>query len=121
MDQRIKDLVDFKLIDKGESNLEATLVVHESLPSFKGHFPDNPILPAVSIIDITLCLLNEFAPNVSHSHIEVAKSKFTDIIRPKQEVKISATLDQGQMWKVQWRDLHKENKLAQLQLRLHSE
>lgn len=53
----ISDLIHFHNIEQKNGEVSAEVVIDKNLPSFSGHFPGNPILPAVSIVDISLHLL----------------------------------------------------------------
>ena len=116
MDQRIADMVKFTDLQKQDNNISANFMVESLLPSFEGHFPDEPILPAVSIIDISLFLLSQFDHEVSHADIEVRRSKFMAKVRPEQHVAIEAESTDGRLWKVLWKSKTDQSKLAQLQL-----
>lgn len=117
MDQQIRDLIDFKEIKKDEpGQISALLFIDENLPSFAGHFPNNPVLPAVSIVDISLLLISQIRPDVSFSHIQVEKSRFTAMVRPKQKVQILAQSTDNKAWKVTWLSEQDQSMLALLQL-----
>lgn len=116
MDDRLKELIEFNILEKGDKDISALMTVSGELPSLKGHFPGKPILPAVSIIDISLHLLSQIQTEVSFSNIEVKRSKFMAMVRPNQEVKISAQSDDGQSWRVMWTSTEDESRLAQIQL-----
>lgn len=116
MDQKIKDLIKFNIIDKAAQSVQADMLVREELPSFAGHFPGNPILPAVSIIDISLLLLSEVGLQVSHSKISVKRSKFKGMIRPNQKVKILAESEDSQNWKIIWTTEEEGTRLASVHL-----
>lgn len=116
MDERIAHLVHFEDLQKDNNSLSASFIVSEDLPSFKGHFPGDPILPAVSIIDICLHLLAQANPQISHTNIEVKKSKFMDMVRPGQEIIISAESPDGHSWTMQWRTKNDQTRLAQVLL-----
>jgi len=65
-----------------------------SLPYFEGHFPENPILPAVAIIDATLSFLSQ---KLDHPNLEISElvnCKFTGIIQPGNDLVIRFTLKQ---------------------------
>ncbi len=94
----------------------ATLLIDENLPSFEGHFPGNPILPAVSIVDISLFLLSQIKPSISHSNIQIKRSKFMAMVRPSQEVQIFAESDDGKNWRMTWKAQENQSKLAQVHL-----
>lgn len=114
MDQRIADLVKFQIKESQEHQISAELLISPDLPSFEGHFPGDPVLPAVSILDVSLRLLSEVAGEVSYTNIQVKRSKFMGMVRPNQWVEISAESSDGQGWQVAWRDKENQTKLAQL-------
>jgi 3-hydroxymyristoyl/3-hydroxydecanoyl-(acyl carrier protein) dehydratase len=49
--------------------------VSENIPYFIGHFPNNPVLPAVAIIDISHYFINLFFPNLQYKDISYLKVK----------------------------------------------
>lgn len=116
MDQRIAEMVNFEIVEQSENGISASFVVNEKLPSFEGHFPGDPILPAVSIIDISLHLLSQVVPNISHNNIEVKRSKFMAMVRPTQEVDIEAETEDGKNWRFTWKLKESQSKLAQVHL-----
>ena len=116
MDQRLKELVNFNITEKAEGRLCAQLTVDSNLPSFKGHFPGHPILPAVSIIDISLFLLENVKDSVSYNTIEVKRSKFMAMVEPNQEIDIEAESDDGTNWRILWRARSNQAKVAQVHL-----
>ena len=116
MDKRIADLVNFEITEKSPEKVNAQLKIDKNLPSFEGHFPGNPILPAVSIIDISLYLLAQVHPEISHSNIQVKRSKFMAMVRPEQDVGIIAESSDGRNWQFVWRSADNQSKLAQIHL-----
>ena len=117
MDQGTRDFIQFKELKTDEPGQISTLLyIDEKLPSFAGHFPGNPVLPAVSIIDISLLLISQVQSNVSFSKIQVEKSRFTAMVRPQQTVRIEAHSADNKTWKVTWISDEDQSKLAQVQL-----
>ncbi len=117
MDQKTRDLIDFKELNKTKpGQISALLTIDQNLPSFLGHFPKDPVLPAVSIIDISLFLISKIHPNISFSHIQVEKSRFAAMVRPHQKVKILAQSSDNKAWKVTWLCEQDQSKLALVQL-----
>ena len=56
--------------------------VPENLPYFEGHFPDNPVLPAIALIDYISASFS-FTHNASFNNFTNIKSaKFSNIVRP---------------------------------------
>ncbi len=116
MDQRIAKMVEFKNLQQAKNSVSAEFLVDKRLPSFEGHFPNDPILPAVSVIDISLYLLSQGELAVSHGNIQVKRSKFMAKVRPEQTVEISGTSPDGQNWHLTWMLKEDQSKLAQVHL-----
>ncbi len=112
----MRDLVNFKIKEQSDCSLKASFDIEASLPSFEGHFPGNPILPAVSIIDISLYLLENIKPEVSYNNIEVKRSKFMSMVQPNQTVEVLATTENGTDWRLLWVQEGSQEKLAQVHL-----
>jgi 3-hydroxymyristoyl/3-hydroxydecanoyl-(acyl carrier protein) dehydratase len=74
------------------------------LPYFSGHFPENPTLPAVAMIDLTVALL----PITGEKRLSTVKSaKFMVPLHPGMAVVISGVHDAsaptGSEWRSEWR------------------
>ena len=118
MDQRIKDLVSFQIIDRGDNSIRAQLFIDPKLPSFEGHFPDKPILPAVSIIDISMHLLETLKGPLAFDQLHLKRSKFTGMIAPGTDVEINATAKNDNDSQIDWVSLEDSAKLAHVQMGL---
>ena len=63
--------------------------VPENLPYLQGHFPNNPVMPAVAIIDASAEFLAQaFNSTTSHA-FKIKSAKFLAPITPNTEVEIS--------------------------------
>ena len=116
MKKDINDFIQFENRESKKGEVNALWKVNSELPFFEGHFPGNPILPAVCIIDISLHLLSLSYPEISLQDIEVKRSKFMAMVHPGQEVEISAQSDDEKTWKILWKSTADQQKLAQLSL-----
>jgi 3-hydroxymyristoyl/3-hydroxydecanoyl-(acyl carrier protein) dehydratase len=68
--------------------------VPADLPYFEGHFPDNPVLPGVALLDLVQELLQ-----VRYAFIKSAK--YTEVIRPDDELNIMAKKDsESGLWNI---------------------
>ena len=87
-------------ISRQEKEFNLCWEVPERLSYFDGHFPDNPILPAVAVID----LLNIFFCEVLDREVRIVKiasAKFSDLISPGDVLKVSALYnDTNGLWGV---------------------
>ena len=63
--------------------------IPNSHPSISGHFPGNPIVPAVVILNEVIAICNEWQPQLRITGINNAK--FVSPLRPEQQFLISLT------------------------------
>ena len=73
--------------------------VPEDLPYFDGHFPSEPILPAVGLLDGSLCAI-EMAGFYMET-IKIKKAKFKQKITPKLNLEIKVMQFEG-AYQVTW-------------------
>lgn len=78
--------------------IEKTYPVKASEPVFKGHFPDNPILPGVMLLSFIKATLHDTLGG-SVSLISIDKQKFIKPVTPDCEIKVSCKV----------RDIEKSN------------
>ena len=91
--------------------------VPDDLTCFEGHFPGRPILPAVSILDLAI----EIIETIVGSPIElktVRSAKFLRVIIPGSRLKISLSY-QGSDWTIQMKE--EERKVAELNVIIEPE
>jgi 3-hydroxyacyl-[acyl-carrier-protein] dehydratase len=70
------------------TTLSASFTVTSGHPCIAGHFPGDPIVPAVVLLDLVFAALKEARPDVgSLRGIKVAK--FMRPVRPDEEVRVS--------------------------------
>lgn len=87
-----------------------------SLPYFNGHFPGNPIFPAVGIVDASLHFMRHYQPDLYVSHFPVAK--FLSPIQPGQTVRIELSPVNEREWQAEWKDNESQKLLATLRFHL---
>lgn len=58
-------------------------------PSFAGHFPGNPVVPGVLLLDSIAVLLNQWKPGCRITGI--AQAKFHRILQPEQRIAVTFT------------------------------
>ena len=94
----------------------ATWKVPANLPYFQGHFPGNPIFPAVGIVDATIFLLRQMVKRPLHvTHFPVAK--FLSPIQPEQTVRIELSILTDKEWLAEWKNESTAQTLATLRFR----
>lgn len=116
MDQRIKPWVDFQNKVSDDNCVEAQLLIDKNLPSFAGHFPGSPILPAVTMIDISLLLLSQVHKDLAFHKVAIEKSKFMAMVKPGDSIQLKAEKTQGKTWVVQWFKVSDQSQVAKIQI-----
>lgn len=72
----------------------ATIVFDEGFSGFKGHFPEQPILPGVCQIALVLTMAERMR-GVRQSLIEVVNAKFVSMVKPGQQLTVECSLTDG--------------------------
>jgi len=87
-----ESLIDI-VVEKHEVNLliKAVFLFSRSLPFFVGHFPTEPIFPAVLQLAIVRFLSSD-AIDTPLKNVSVGKTKFSHIIRPEEKVMVNIDL-----------------------------
>ena len=70
---------------KDSTSIKAILILANSLPFFAGHFPNEPVFPAVLQLSIVRLLSSE-AIGCPLQNVLVRKTKFSHIIRPEEKI-----------------------------------
>lgn len=118
MDEKLKQKITFFDIQGDGEKFQADLKIPVDWPFFSGHFPQNPILPAVSIIDLSLLLLQRQSKDVTFQRLEISKSKFIGKVQPGHDVRISVQSRDGKSWEIAWTGKSDQSRLAQIHLTL---
>ena len=89
------------------------LIIPQTLPYFEGHFPENPILPGVAFMDISLEALRVHAE--VYSPLKTLKSaKYLGMVLPNDKIEIECIQTSPSDWQVLWKK--EEKKLCDLVL-----
>ena len=101
----LDNFFEIRAMDVINEQIEARIALNAAHPVFKGHFPGNPIVPGVTMIQILKELLSiELQCDLFLS--KVNNAKFTAILNPKEtpavtvKVKVKE-LEEKNSWKVQ--------------------
>ncbi len=82
-----KTLPDVLNAEVGQDFAILTLNLEPELFHFQGHFPNNPILPGVSQLDLAVQFATSYL-NITASVREVTKLKFRSLLRPMANAKL---------------------------------
>ncbi len=88
------------------------------LPYFDGHFPGQPVFPAVGIVDASLYLLRQTRPESNFSITQVKTAKFLQLMGPGAEVGIEWIQEGTSTWSFQWRGLKSKDVFASIKIQV---
>ena len=84
-------------------------------PYFNGHFPGDPVLPAVAMVDACLLILSRAFPELRPELQRIVSSKFLNKISPDQKVMIRVE-PRNTSWAFHWLEPGAKSPLAQVEL-----
>ncbi|MBX3022101.1 MAG: hypothetical protein KF799_10545 [Bdellovibrionales bacterium] len=101
------------------ANMNTDWTVPADLPYFAGHFPGNPVFPAVGIVDASLELIRKQTGNTGLFLAGVVSAKFMQPIGPQARVHIDVSDVGGGEWECEWSEAaNHERKIASLRLKV---
>lgn len=89
-----------------EDKFRVRLQIPKELPYFDGHFPENPVLPGVAIIDFSVEALRTQA-HVIKILLGVKSAKYLALVAPMDVLVLECTKLSSDDWQIIWT---KENK-----------
>ena len=96
--------------------MQASFTIKSSHPSLKGHFPGNPVVPGVVILDEIINIIKLAKPGFTVDAIPMVK--FTQPLLPGQQVLVE--LVEKDKTSINFNCTHNETRLATGQLSLKS-
>ena len=63
-------------------------IIPKDFPYFEGHFPNNPIVPAIAFIDLSENILFKILDPKKVKIEKIKKAKFTEVILPQDKIRI---------------------------------
>lgn len=93
-----------------------SFTIQASHPSLKGHFPDNPIVPGVVILDEVINIVKTLKPELTVTAIPMVK--FIHLLMAEQQVTVEITEKSDN--KISFNCTHDETKLVTGQMILKS-
>ncbi len=85
------------------SCFQATWIVPAELAYFNGHFPGNPILPAIAVLDGSIVFLTMATQDISLRLRKIINAKFSQPIYPGAQIRIIAHKISDNIWDIEWR------------------
>lgn len=102
-------MIDSKEIVKYKNNINqhgdhyvAQLTIQSDLKYFEGHFPNNPILPAVCFIDASLEYIRQINGNPILSIFKIKSAKFLGVVLPNDEITLKLVAQDKHNWTITW-------------------
>lgn len=87
-------------------------VISKDFPYLEGHFPRNPIVPGVAILDKSLDLIREYVGKTNIQLCEIKSAKFLAPLEPGSELVIDFQEQENQQWSVEWSLISKNPDVA---------
>lgn len=109
-----------QIVTEGDMATTKNWVVPKDLFYFDGHFPHNPVLPAVAIVDLSVQLVQLAFPKKFGRLESVPSAKFSFPLRPLAKTQIHAKPNGNGEWSVEWKDSETLDVAAQLRIRLQA-
>lgn len=93
------------------------MVLGEGNPYFEGHFPGNPVLPGVGIVDATLVALSQISDS---KNALVTSAKFLGILKPGDLIQLELSPSGDNAWDAIWNLVTSDQieKRAELKIRV---
>ena len=107
----------FEEFERKDGNAHAFWNVPENCPYLDGHFPTQPVLPAVGLIDGSLELIRLCAVEIDPARLSLKKAKFTGLVVPRIKVKVSLKHFENR-WDIEWKKADSGEALASFSFRL---
>ncbi|MEN8134599.1 MAG: hypothetical protein ABFS18_03555 [Thermodesulfobacteriota bacterium] len=86
------EIVDKQVIDREQGTISAELRCPADFPAFDGHFPGQPVLPAVMQLVVVRMLAEELL-QVPLDTVKTGKMKFKGMILPDEVVQIRVAVE----------------------------
>ena len=90
------EVFEFEAVRQSGEQAEAEWLVPSDCPYLDGHFPGQPVLPAVGMLDGSLELIRRCGTRLPDGRLSLKKAKFTGVVVPGMKVSVCL--------------LHKENR-----------
>ena len=86
----------FKLIQRTSS--DAIVQIQDPMPMCDGHFPQNPIVPAVVILDLCCYLAQNGNTSLENLLPMIESARFHTIVRPGDQIEVSWEIENGRWY-----------------------
>lgn len=102
---------------KIQTDLQIEWIVPNDLKYFDGHFPGNPIMPGIAIVDANAHLIqNHFLKNKpTHQLRKLVSSKFLQPVYPGMKINICITAKENE-YNCEWTEVDTKNELSYMKL-----
>ena len=97
--------------------MEYSFTISSSHPSLEGHFPGNPVVPGVVILDEVINIVKQYSPK--HTVSKIPMVKFTHPLLPDQKVLVK--INEKNEHTISFTCTHNDNKIVIGQLDFKSE
>jgi len=111
------EVFDFESFQRSVDTASAEWEVPHDCPYLDGHFPGNPVLPAVGLLDGSIELLRRFGAEFLPGRLSLKKAKFSGMIVPGMRVKVFLAVKENR-FDIDWRKSENLEPLATFSFRI---
>jgi 3-hydroxyacyl-[acyl-carrier-protein] dehydratase len=99
----LRAVIDRQVLDRERGTVSAELCCPADFPGFAGHFPGQPVLPAVLQLLVVRMLAGDLVQK-SLEPVQTGKMKFKEMIRPDERVAVEVSLTRRDgLWQGQFK------------------
>ncbi len=91
MSKLLNSLYTIKIIEAGDTSIKAEVVLDKTHEVFKGHFPSQPVLPGVTMVEMIKDILH-LGTDQQYSLSKGDNIKFLKVVDPTQSEKLTFEL-----------------------------
>jgi 3-hydroxymyristoyl/3-hydroxydecanoyl-(acyl carrier protein) dehydratase len=89
-----RKIVDKRIFDRDQGTISAELCCPVDFPAFDGHFPGQPVLPAVMQLVVVRMLVGELL-QVPLETVKTGKMKFKGMVVPDEVVQVRVAVEKS--------------------------
>lgn len=93
--------------ENSNGEVQIIWVVPENLPYFEGHFPGNPVLPGVALLDLSQVVIRRTDSRLKGMFLTIKSAKFSEIVRPKDQLSLLLRRNQSNQWVIEFSNQNK--------------
>ncbi len=110
------EIFKFENFEQKDGVAHAFWCVPEDCPYLEGHFPNQPVMPAIGLLDGSLELIRLCLPHSDLARLSLKKAKFTGLVVPKTKLALILKHFENR-WDIEWKNGETGTPLASFSFR----